>query len=140
MMSALFNQARTMLYLLSYAVLLLAAQSVSAAAGDSYSSKNGRFRVSYQSQLNPVVINQIHAWQLHVTDADGRPVTGADIAVKGGMPAHNHGLATSPAIEPGDNGDYLLQGLRFHMMGYWELTLTIDDDGVRDEVVIPLTL
>jgi hypothetical protein len=140
MMSALFTKARTVLYLLSCAVLLFTAQSVFTAVGDSYSSRNGRFKVSYQSQLNPVVINQIHAWQLHVTDADGRPVTGADIAVKGGMPAHNHGLATSPAIEPGDNGDYLLQGLRFHMMGYWELTLTINDDGVRDEVVIPLTL
>ena len=139
-MSALFTKARTVLYLLSCAVLLFTAQSVFTAVGDSYSSRNGRFKVSYQSQLNPVVINQIHAWQLHVTDADGRPVTGADIAVKGGMPAHNHGLATSPAIEPGDNGDYLLQGLRFHMMGYWELNLTINDDGVRDEVVIPLTL
>ena len=140
MMFALFTKARTVLHLLSCAVLLFTAQSVFTAVGDSYSSRNGRFKVSYQSQLNPVVINQIHAWQLHVTDADGRPVTGADIAVKGGMPAHNHGLATSPAIEPGDNGDYLLQGLRFHMMGYWELNLTINDDGVRDEVVIPLTL
>jgi hypothetical protein len=140
MMSVLLTNARTWLFLLSSAVLLFAAQAVFAAAGDSYSSKNGRFLVSYQSQLNPVVINQIHAWQLHVTDADSQPVTGADIAVKGGMPAHNHGLATSPAIEPGDEGDYLLQGLRFHMMGYWELTLTINAGGIRDEVVIPLTL
>jgi hypothetical protein len=57
------------------------------------------------------------------------------------MPLHNHGLPTDPKMtaELG-GGDYRVEGMRFHMNGDWELTVTVDVDGRRDTVVIPLTL
>jgi len=122
------------------AMVILSLQAHGQAEGNSYSSERGLFRVSYESQLQPIAINRIHSWTLSVTDGNGRPVTGADIAIKGGMPQHNHGLATQPTIEPAAEGKYLLQGLRFHMMGYWELELTIDDGNARDTVMIALAL
>lgn len=106
-----------------------------------WTSASGAFRVSYTSTLEPITINQIHRWTLHLETADGMPVANADIQVQGGMPAHDHGLPTSPRVAPAQNaGDYLVEGLRFHMPGYWELTLNIKTGTVSDTVLIPLEL
>lgn len=111
------------------------------AADESWSSRGEALRVSYTSMLDPIVINRIHAWVLHVENEAGEPVEDARISVGGGMPQHDHGLPTAPEVtrELG-NGDYLVEGLRFHMHGYWELEFTIAAAGTTDTVVIPLTL
>ena len=75
-------------------------------------SQAGLFHVSYKSKLQPIAINRIHNWVLHVELADGQPVTNADITVEGGMPAHDHGLPTLPRITQSlGNGEYLLECL-----------------------------
>ena len=39
-----------------------------------------------------------------------------------GMPDHDHGLPTQPQVTSRlENGDYLLEGVRFHMPGKWQL-------------------
>lgn len=122
--------------------LLLGLLCVLASADDSGAiSKRGLFVVSYQSELQPLQINQLHAWVLHVEDSQGNAISGAEIEVDGGMPEHDHGLATKPRVtrELG-NGDYRLAGLRFHMGGNWELLLTIKADGKTDSVVLKVTL
>ena len=83
----------------------------------------------------------MHSWVLHVESASGEPVTGAAIEVEGGMPAHDHGLPTRPRVtrEIG-GGDYQLDGVRFHMGGYWEMQVTITTDTGTETVVIPLQL
>ena len=103
-------------------------------------SEKGFFRLSYESQLDPIVINRMHSWTLHIDNVDGYAVTDAEISVGGGMPQHNHGLATAPSIMAIGNGNYQLQGLRFHMMGHWELELNIASGGVEDKVVVVLDL
>jgi hypothetical protein len=125
--------------LASFALLLPAVGH--SGAPDGWLSRSGYYRVSYTSKLNPVVINRIHAWVIHVESADGKPVEGAKITLTGGMPAHNHGLPTAPTMtaELG-GGDYQVEGIRFHMAGYWELRITVDADGRRDTVIIPLTI
>ena len=104
-------------------------------------TRSGYYRVSYMSKLEPLTINRIHDWVFHIENAAGDPVEGAVITVTGGMPRHNHGLPTSPRMtgKLGD-GDYLLSGMRFHMHGEWELTVTVDVEGRRDSAVISLTL
>ena len=78
---------------------------------------------------------------IHIETPDGSPVEGATVAVTGGMPMHDHGLPTDPRMTSSlGNGDYLLEGMRFHMNGYWELLLTVDAGGRRDTVIIPLTI
>ena len=104
-------------------------------------SENGLFTVSAFSRLDPVVINETHAWTLHVESADGSPVTDAEIAVDGGMPEHNHGFPTAPRItENLGDGDYLLEGMRFNMGGVWVLTLEISSDGQTDTVTFEFEL
>ena len=104
-------------------------------------SRTGHFQVSVAPDLDPLAINTIHRWVVRVLTADGAPVAAADITVGGGMPAHDHGLPTRPeATEYLGEGRYLIEGMRFHMAGYWEVVLGIETDALRDEVVIPLEL
>jgi hypothetical protein len=113
----------------------------SLAAGEVWESKRGLFAVSFESELQPIEINQIHNWTLHIETTSGDPVAGAGIEVTGGMPLHNHGLPTRPLVteELGD-GNYRLEGMRFHMAGDWQLTITIVADGRTDTVIVRLQL
>jgi len=120
--------------------------SIMAAAEDnnesqSWLTRSGYYRVSYTPDIEPLTINKIHSWTFHIETADGAAVDNATIGVTGGMPEHNHGLPTDPRMTQSlGNGDYVLEGMRFHMRGYWELTVTVAADGRRDTVVIPLTI
>ena len=106
-----------------------------------WASRAGHFVASFQSELDPLAINRIHSWTLVVRDAEGRPVSGADIVVSGGMPAHNHGLPTQPRVtEELGNGRYLVEGMRFHMQGEWTVDVVIETDTAKDVVRIGLTL
>lgn len=127
------------LVLVSALLTTLLAEQHDPGAGQGWLSQTGHYRVRYTSKLDPIVINRIHAWTLHVETADGEPVLNADIAVVGGMPEHDHGLPTSPRMtqDLGD-GDYLVEGMRFHMNGHWEITISIRAGDYRDDIVIPL--
>jgi hypothetical protein len=105
-------------------------------------SESGQFELTYASDLEPIEINRIHAWTLYLRSPDGDAVEGAAIEVSGGMPAHDHGLPTRPRITRAlGGGAYLLEGLRFHMHGAWQIDLAIiTADGQRDRVVIELQL
>jgi hypothetical protein len=99
------------------------------------------FVVTYSTPDGPPEINSMHSWILHIETADGVPVEGAEIEVDGGMPAHDHGLPTQPRVtEELGGGDYRLDGVRFHMKGYWQLMVTIRRAGSEETVVVSLTL
>jgi hypothetical protein len=104
-------------------------------------AEGDELRVTYESPSGTPAINWIHSWILHVESADGVPVENAKIEVNGGMPEHDHGLPTQPRVteELGD-GDYRLDGVRFHMRGYWEITVTVVTEEGSSVVVIPLQL
>lgn len=104
-------------------------------------STDGLFTVTATSQMDPVTINTIHSWLLHVQTGDGVDVTDAQIDVEGSMPAHSHGLPTTPQItENRGNGDYLLEGMKFNMAGSWVITATITAGGQSDTAVFDLQL
>lgn len=104
-------------------------------------SDEGRFVVSFTSALDPIAINQMHSWTLHVETADGAPVENAVIQVSGGMPEHFHGMPTQPRVTQNlGGGDYLVEGMRFQMGGWWTVTFVIDADGVQDSVTFNLRL
>lgn len=112
-----------------------------AADNETWVSKNGHFVVSYVAELQPLTINRIHRWTLHVETAGGEPLAAAAISISGGMPEHNHGLPTEPrVVESLGNGNFRVDGMRFHMRGFWELRVSIDDGRHSDVVTIPLQL
>lgn len=97
--------------------------------------------VRMQSELDPLVLNQMHSWLLELSDARGAPVTGAIITMDGGMPAHDHGLPTRPQVsETPAPGQYRADGVRFHMGGEWRLNLQVEHEGRRFRFTFALTL
>ena len=108
---------------------------------ETWTSDDGRFIVSFESELQPLAINKIHNWILHIVDSDGETISNAQLVVSGGMPQHNHGLPTSPAVTAAlEDGDYKVEGIRFHMRGYWEIRISIEAGTTHDIVIIALTL
>jgi hypothetical protein len=102
---------------------------------------NGLFSATYEPQVETIAINQIHTWTIHVETPDGEPVENAEITVDGGMPQHGHGLPTAPQVtEYLGNGDYLVEGMKFNMSGWWTLTFDIDAEGATDDVTFNLIL
>jgi hypothetical protein len=104
-------------------------------------SANGLFQASYRPEVEPIPINELQTWTLHVETPDGQPVENAIIMVDGGMPEHAHGLPTQPQVTQYlGNGDYRVEGIRFQMPGWWEMKFTIAAGGQTDQVVFNLQL
>ncbi|NKB32222.1 MAG: auxin-binding protein [Pseudomonadales bacterium] len=92
------------------------------------------------SQLQPLVINQIHSWHLELNNSSGL-VEDATITVEGGMPEHDHGLPTQPQVTAEISpGVYLIEGIRFHMPGAWQMLFTIQVDGRTTEATLEFQL
>jgi hypothetical protein len=103
-------------------------------------SAQGAFRVAWRTD-GPVPVGRLHAWTLHVARADGTPVTDATITVDGDMPEHGHGLPTRPRVTRHlGNGDYLLEGVKFQMGGWWVMDFDITADGRTERVRFHLQL
>jgi hypothetical protein len=103
-------------------------------------SAQGAFRVSYRTD-GAVPVGRLHAWTLHVARADGTPVTEASIAVDGDMPEHRHGLPTRPRVTRHlGNGDYLVEGIKFQMGGWWVMDFDITAGGRTERVRFNLQL
>ncbi len=104
-------------------------------------SDNGRFIVSYETRLQPIVINRIHSWVFHIESAQGEAVEDAQVDVIGGMPVHDHGLPTLPqATQHLGSGNYLMEGMKFHMNGWWQITVTVITADATDTVTFDLVL
>lgn len=126
--------ARSWLHALSGLFLLLFVSNV-AAESDVLLHGNTQpegLQVSMYSEQLPLTINRMHRWVIRLHDSTNGPVSGAAITVDGGMPAHDHGLPTSPQVsEAEEAGEYWLDGMRFHMNGEWTLQLLIEHQGRR---------
>lgn len=104
-------------------------------------SNNRLFSASVTSELEPVVINQLHSWTLHLQTADGAPVEDATITVTGSMPAHSHGMPTNPQVTANlGGGNYRVEGIQFQMGGEWEVIFNITAGAVTDAVVFRFRL
>ena len=103
------------------------------AIGSHAQQEQEKFNASYVSLIDPIPLNRIHSWRMRVETVDGKPVTGAEIDVDGGMPAHAHGLPTQPVVREIGDGDYLVEGLKFSMTGHWEMWFEIKADGINEK-------
>lgn len=89
-------------------------------------SADGRYRLRLEPRDGDVPLGRLHAWVLAVETADGVPFEPRRLAVSGGMPQHDHGFQTEPRVTqrlPG--GEFLIEGVRFHMHGDWTIRLEL---------------
>ncbi len=143
-LASYFRDRGLLLLLLTvYFTLSHAALGQPVGAGDIafQSTVAGHYEVRFDSQPKPIVINQIQSWVMSVRTGDGLCVKGAEITVVGGMPEHNHGFPTVPLVRPGANDcEYLVEGLRFHMSGRWEMSFNIKAGAKTDTLMVSLDL
>jgi hypothetical protein len=129
-------------FLLLMPVLLCMGAPKANAENQSWVSESGLIKLSFHSEVEPLPLNRIHAWTLHLETSDGKPVENATVLMTGGMPAHNHGLPTNPVVtEYLGGGDYRVEGVRFHMQGAWVLEVAVTHGNNRhDTVLVSLVL
>jgi len=96
-------------------------------------SADGLFSVTINPDTEPIPINAIHTWVLHVETPSGERLDDALIRVDGDMPEHGHGLPTRPEVTAYlGNGDYRVEGMKFQMPGWWVMDFDITVDGQSD--------
>jgi YtkA-like len=109
--------------------------------GEAVESQRGVYRIAIAPQPSRAPVNRLHSWQVELLDSEGGAVTGASIAVDGDMPAHGHGLPTSPLARELGDGRYELEGMKFQMGGAWYVELRVAGrpgvDTARVEFVLP---
>jgi hypothetical protein len=90
-------------------------------------SDSHRFTVQVSGLQRPEPLNRMHGLDIAVATVDGKPVTGATLAITGERRYSDTPLPTMPQVAPaGTPGHYRLEGLRFHMPGEWRLVLDIE--------------
>ncbi len=98
-------------------------------------SDAGHFRVTLEAPEGGPQLGRLFSYVIVVDDANGQPVVDARLDFVGGMPLHDHGFPTSPAIGAAlAPGRYPLDGIRFGMKGWWQLVLSIGAGDVTDTV------
>lgn len=83
--------------------------------------------VSYSpvTEDGEVPLATLHSWKLEITPITGRNAAVTDVAVGGDMPRHKHGLTTEPQIKRVSESGYTVQGLKFHMPGWWRVMVCV---------------
>jgi hypothetical protein len=57
------------------------------------------------------------------------------------MPEHGHGLPTQPEVTKGmGDGDYIVQGIKFSMPGWWVITFKVKAQDMDDTVTFNLVV
>ena len=129
------------LFALSLVLTLCSANAADVRLPDLSGVTDQGFKIEIYSELSPLSINTIHSWHIRVLDRDDEILELEELNVFGGMPEHDHGLPTQPEVTMRlDNGDYLLEGVRFHMQGHWELQIEFQYAGVDDTAIIDFEL
>ncbi len=60
---------------------------------------------------------------------NGQALTVENLRLIADMPAHGHGMNYQARIIPGDEGNYRVEGLLFHMPGEWRLRIDFTRQG-----------
>ena len=109
--------------------------------GSAVTSRSGRHRVSVRPAGAPVDLGVIHDWIVRIERADGSAATPSLVAFDGGMPEHGHGFVTAPRVTRAlGDGEFLVEGVKFHMAGAWELRVALMGSEGADEASIAISV
>ena len=104
-------------------------------------SEKGNYHVTLHSQVSPIPKQKIHSWLVHIETVDSKPLKQATIYIHGGMPAHRHGFPVQPRVKQNlGNGDFRIEGVKFSMLGEWEMRININTETIRDRAVFKINI
>jgi hypothetical protein len=85
------------------------------------SSDESKLVIEIRTAPNQPPERGVASVQLVVTDVNGVPQEGLDVAAMPWMPAMGHGTAVQPIASSGGKGAYVLDNVYLYMPGHWEL-------------------
>jgi hypothetical protein len=96
------------------------------AAGVGGPTNDGHYHVTLRPRDGAIPVNEMQAWIVDVTTAEGEPFRPTRMAFSGGMPQHQHGFVTEPRVTRAlGPGSFLIEGVKFHMPGDWTLRVEL---------------
>ncbi len=98
-----------------------------------YVLESDRYRLSYRTVPEKIVIGQHFAIEFVVCPRDGQP-TPESVRIDATMPEHRHGMNYKPSIKLAGGGRYVAEGLLFHMAGRWEMVFEVRGAGKVDRL------
>ena len=104
-------------------------------------TENGHYRVRARPAVPPVALHRMHDWVVGIELAEPSSEIPTAVHFDGGMPAHGHGFVTRPRVTRNlGNGEFLVEGVKFHMPGDWVLLVSVVGRSGSDQVRLPLTI
>jgi hypothetical protein len=103
-------------------------------------SAKGVYTVSYQPTPDPIPMNELFALDFAVRAAGKAAPDDTTFALKATMPEHGHGMQTEPVVTKKGAGLFHVEGMKFHMMGRWQLDLTLGGSAGADTATLLVDL
>jgi hypothetical protein len=104
-------------------------------------SNDGTYVVAYDARPAPIPTNAEFALDVAVLDARGTAaVPDAALRVDATMPDHGHGMNVVPRTTPTGDGRFRVEGLLFHMNGYWELSFDVTRGAVTERAQVGIEI
>ncbi len=99
----------------------------------------GLYRVTVRPAREPLRLHEMHDWVVGIELAGPDSPVPSAVQFDGGMPSHGHGFPTRPRVTRNlGGGEFLVEGVRFHMPGAWVVSVTVSSGTSSDRVVWPL--
>lgn len=95
----------------------------------------GNYAVYYRLP-EPLPLNEPFALEAWVEPA----LDDAQLIVDAGMPHHHHGMNQQPTIARLADGSFAVDGMLFHMPGYWEIYFDVTRGPVTERAQISVEL
>lgn len=97
-------------------------------------SDDGHFYVMYSPDVDPIPYNETFSmyWMVHDGADHSHMLGDTTLTLDVTMPEHGHGMNTEPQITQDAAGGFQVDGMLFHMRGWWALAATITEGDVVD--------
>ena len=97
-------------------------------------SNAGTYRVSWRADPDPIPLNEGFSIDVWIEDpADpALELESISLAADAAMPDHGHGMNRKPRVTRNTDGSFRVDGMMFHMPGYWELYLDVLRGAIRE--------
>ncbi|WP_155472202.1 6-bladed beta-propeller [Pseudoduganella buxea] len=109
--------------------------------GGSTPSNGGNFVIDYRSSSTSFTAGKDNALSFQVRKYNGASVDDSiKIRVSAMMPSHYHGLNQNPQLNKTNDGNWLVEGINFHMPGHWQVYFDIDNGIVVERAQVDIVV
>jgi len=103
-------------------------------------SADGRWKVSWRFDAPLPPLRDPFGMDVRVEPAKGGAPFAGTLLADAAMPHHGHGMNVAPTVKRTKPGEFRVDGMLFHMPGYWELYLDLVDGGTLERAQGSVTL